>query len=176
MLAASGLSWTALRHGFYASSRLMMHARGLKAGMLAAPQDGKVAWTTHDDLAAAAAGLLAGIKTIDGPTPPLTGSLALDLADLAQLAGEITGSPVGRNVVSDDDAAWAARKAGVTEGAVSMMLGYYRAARAGEFAATDPLLARLLGRAPVTMRQFLADRIGQGQAGQGLRLRQRFGS
>jgi NAD(P)H dehydrogenase (quinone) len=165
MLAASGLAWTALRHGFYASSGLMMNARGLKAGMLAAPLDGKVAWTTHDDLAAADAGFLAGVETIDGPTPPLTGSLALDLADIAHLAEDITGKPVGRKVVSDDEAVEATRKAGVPEGSVAVMLGYYRAVRAGEFAATDPLLARLLGRAPMTMRQFMIDNLGEGQAG-----------
>lgn len=160
MLAASGLAWTALRHGFYAASALMMNARGLKAGTLVAPPDGKVAWTTHDDLAAADAALLAGAETIDGPTPPLTGSLTLDLTDLAQLAGEITGSPVLRTLVREEDMIDNARKAGVPEGSVAVMLGYYRAAQAGEFAATDPLLARILGRAPVTMRQFLADSLG----------------
>lgn len=88
LLAQSGLAWTALRHGFYADSAMMMNARALAVGDVAAPQDGKVAWTTHDDLAAVDAALLAGAVVIDGPTPPLTGGAALDLADLAQLAGE----------------------------------------------------------------------------------------
>ena len=86
MLAKSGLAWTALRHGFYADSALAMNARGFASGRLAAPTDGKVSWTTHDDLAAADAMLLAGNELFDGPTPALTGSEALDLADLADIA------------------------------------------------------------------------------------------
>lgn len=155
MLAASGLAWTAMRHGFYADSALMMNKRGFEAGTLAGPEDGKVAWTTHDDLAAADAALMAGDEVIDGPTPPLTGSEALDLADLAALAGTILGRSVSRVVVSEGSATAKAHAAGVPDGSIAVMLGYYRAARAGEFQAIDPALARILGRAPQTMRTFL---------------------
>ena len=37
-----------------------------------------------------------------------------------------------------------------------MLLGTFRAARRGDFAATDPTLAKLLGRAPTSMRSILA--------------------
>ena len=37
-----------------------------------------------------------------------------------------------------------------------MLLGTFRAARGGDFAATDPALETLLGRAPRTMREVLA--------------------
>nr|WP_272209697.1 hypothetical protein [Marinicella sp. W31]MDC2875518.1 hypothetical protein [Marinicella sp. W31] len=116
MLAESGLPWTAMRHGFYAASAIAMNARGFASGMIAAPQDGKVAWTTHDDLAAADAALLAGSEVIDGPTPPMTGSEALDLADLARMFGEITGKPVARTTISDEEMLANVRKAGLPEG------------------------------------------------------------
>jgi hypothetical protein len=35
------------------------------------------------------------------------------------------------------------------------MLGYYRAAHAGEFSKVDPLLTTILGRQPTGMRDFL---------------------
>lgn len=155
MLEESGLAWTAMRHGFYAQSALMMNARGFDAGAISAPEDGKVAWATHDDLAAADAALLTDTTVIDGPTPPMTGSEALDLADLAKLAGNILGRPITRTVVNEESMEAKARSAGVPEGAIGVMLGYYRAARAGEFQAVDPTLARLLGHAPQTMRTFL---------------------
>jgi len=155
LLAQSGLNWTALRHGFYADSALMMNARAFITGELAAPEDGKVAWTTHDDLAAADATLLAGNIVIDGPTPPLTGCAALDLADLAQLAAEITGRSISRTIVSDEEMMKRARVNGAPEGAIAVMLGYYRAAQAGEFATVDHTLARLLGRPPETMKNFM---------------------
>lgn len=155
MLAESKLRWTALRHGFYAASAVAMNARAFEAGELIAPEDGKVAWTTHDDLAAVDAALLAGDVIIDGPTPPLTGSQALDLAELAGLAGEVLGRPITRVFASEEDMEAKARDAGVPRGSIAVMLGYYRAARAGEFAAVDPTLAEIVDRAPVTMDAFL---------------------
>ncbi|QEW20006.1 Quinone oxidoreductase 2 [Marinibacterium anthonyi] len=156
MLAGSGLAWTALRHGFYASSAMEMHRRGFEAGKLVAPEDGKVAWTAHDDLAEADARLLAGEEDIDGPTPPLTGTETLDLADLARLASDVTGQDITREVVPEEEVEQGARAKDLPEGAIAVMLGYYRAARAGEFDRVDPTLARLLGRKPATMREVLA--------------------
>ena len=155
MLAESDLAWTAMRHGFYAASALMMNARGLEAGTIAAPQDGKVAWTTHDDLAAIDAALLAGVEVIDGPTPPLTGSEALDLADLTRLASEITGKSISRTFISEEEMEANAQRGNAPKGAIAVMLGYYRAARAGEFETVDPTLGKILGRAPESMRVFL---------------------
>ena len=155
MLADSKLRWTALRHGFYAASALAMNARAFETGELSAPEDGKVAWTTHDDLAAADAALLAGDVVIDGPTPPLTGSQALDLAELATLAGEILERPIGRVLASEEETEAKLRSVGLPPGAIAVAMGYYRAARAGEFAAVDGTLAEILGRPPVTMVTFL---------------------
>ena len=154
-MAESGLAWTAMRHGFYAASALMMNARGLEAGTIAAPQDGKVAWTTHDDLAAIDAALLAGVQVIDGPTPPLTGSEALDLTDLARLASEITGKSISRTFISEEEMEANALRGNAPKGSIAVMLGYYRAARAGEFETVDPTLGKILGRAPESMRVFL---------------------
>lgn len=155
MLAESGLAWTAMRHGFYATSALMMNEHGFQAGVLEGPEDGKVAWAMHDDLAAADAALLAGKEVIDGPTPPLTGTEALDMADLAKLAEGIVGKPMIRTIVSEEAMKKNARSASVPEGAIDVILGYFRAARAGEFATVDPTLSRIIGRAPDTMGHFL---------------------
>ncbi|NGP18517.1 NAD(P)H-binding protein [Devosia aurantiaca] len=160
MLAQSGLPWTALRHGFYADSALAMNARGFATGVLAAPVDGKVSWTTHDDLAAADARLLAGTELFDGPTPPLTGAEALDVADLAQIAQTILGKPLERQELDDDEMLKSAEASGASAERTAIMMGYYRAARAGEFAPVDPTLARLIGRRPQSMRDFMAERLG----------------
>lgn len=159
MLAQSGLAWTAMRHGFYAASAVKMNARGFDTGEIAAPDDGKVAWTTHDDLAEADAILLAGKVVVDGSTPPLTGNEALDLVDLAGLAGEVLGRSIRRTLLSDAELEANARRAGVPDGAVAVMLGYYRAARAGEFAAVDPALGEILGRTPRSMRDHLREQL-----------------
>ena len=101
MLARSGLAWTALRNGFYAASGLGLMVDALNTGVLEAPTDGKVSWTAHADLAEAAAIILAN-EEHDGPTPPLTASQALDLADIAEIATAL-GQPVRRDIITDDE-------------------------------------------------------------------------
>jgi len=158
MLAASGLAWTALRNGFYASSGGMFLGDAPKTGMLAVPADGKVCWTAHDDLAEAAAAVLTGAAgCFDGPTPPLTAAETLDLGDLAKIASDITSRPIQRETVPDDAFRETLAGGGVPPVAVAIAMGFYEAARNGEFAATDPALEVLIGRRPKSMRQVLED-------------------
>lgn len=158
VLAHSGLAWTALRHGFYASSALHFLGDSPATGLLETPADGPVAWTAHADLAQAAAAILAEGGRENGPTPPLTGREALDFADLARVASEVLGRPIRREVVSDEDFSAKLAARGTPPGAANMLLGLYKASRAGEFATTDPLLERLLGRPATTMRELLAQK------------------
>ena len=155
MLRQSGLAWTALRNGFYASSGLLFMGDALKTGVLDAPADGKVSWTAHADLAEAAAILLADEGRYEGPTPPLTGSQSLDLADVAGIASELQDRPIRRQSSTDEDlrAKMAAR--GVPDRVLDIALGFYRASRQGEFAAVDPTLERLLGRPTTPVRDVL---------------------
>lgn len=151
MLAGSGVAWTALRNGFYASSGITFLGHAGTTGVLEAPEDGEVAWTAHADLAAAAAAVLAGEGRFEGPTPPLTGAESLDLAGLA---AQVLGRPIRRHLLSDDElrARMAAR--GAPPQAADIVLGFYEASRRGEFAAVDPTLERLIGRPPIRMRDL----------------------
>lgn len=100
---ASGLAFTSLRNGFYASSAVMMMGPFLKTGKVVAPPDGPVSWTTHEDLADAAVLALTEEGKLDGITPPLTGPEALNLAQLAGLASEFTGREISRVTISDEE-------------------------------------------------------------------------
>lgn len=155
MLRDSGIAWTALRNGFYASTIEMMIGDAALSGVLAAPQDGKVAWTAHADLAAAAAAVLVDEGMFDGPTPPLTAAEAQDLNDIAAILAELHAKPVERRVVADEEQAARMADRGAPPAAVEMSLGMYRAARAGEFATIDPTLTALLRREPMSVRDVL---------------------
>ncbi|MEU2334875.1 NAD(P)H-binding protein [Streptomyces sp. NPDC013172] len=152
-LADSGLSWTSLRNGFHAASGLDFLAQGLASGQVALPADGPVCWTAHDDLAEAAAVVLADEGRFEGPTPPLTGSEALTFADLAELAGAT------RTTVPDDEFVRHLVGDGVPEETAGHLLGIFTAAREQEFATAGPALADLLGREPVSMRTLLRERL-----------------
>ena len=155
-LAAGSGAFTSLRHGFYAESALHLIGPGLQAGEIRAPEDGPVSWTARADLAEADAILLAEEGRLDGITPPLTAPEAFTMADLAAAASELTGREIKRVIVSDDE--WRETKVaqGVPAPMAEMLLGAYRAARRGDFAAVDPTLETLLGRRPRTMRDELA--------------------
>lgn len=154
-LADSGVAYTALRHGFYAESCMHMIGDGLKTGELRVPEDGPVSWTARDDLAEADAAILTQEGQWNGITPPLTASQALTMAELAELASEVIGRKVRHVAVSDDQWRDAKIAAGMPAIYAEMLLGTFRAARRGDFAATNPTLEKLLGRRPRTMRDVL---------------------
>ena len=156
-LARRGVPFTALRNGFYASSLPFWIGDAATSGRLVAPQDGPVSWTAHDDLAEAAAIALTDDGVLDGVTPPLTAAEALDLTDVAGILAELTGRPVVRVVVEDDEWRAAALGRGMPPQAADFALGMYRAARKGEFAVTDPTLEAILGRTPTAVRSVLAE-------------------
>jgi len=154
VLAASGLAWTSLRNGFYAHSLDWLAGPWKETGEVVVPVDGPVSWTAREDAAEAAAVVLAAGSGYDGPLT-LTASAAPTFDEVAALAGEVTGRPVGLAVVGPE--AWSAAQADAGRPAhvARFTLGMYEAAAAGLFAGTDPLLRELLGREPRSVRDQL---------------------
>lgn len=161
-LAATGTPFTALRHGFYASTVPMLVGQAVETGRIVAPADGPVSWTTHADLAQAAATLLTGTVRFDGPTPPLTAPDALDLESIAGILSEISGHTIERIVVDDDEWVAAMVEHGTPAAQATMMLSLYHAMHHNEFSVTDPTLGGLLERSPIPIRSILEATTTQG--------------
>ncbi|MFG1604629.1 NAD(P)H-binding protein [Actinoplanes sp. NPDC049265] len=100
MLAASGLAHTVLRNGFYANTVARLLGPALQSGELRIPEDGAVAWTTHADLAAATARLLAD----DRPGRPAPAHTDPSTRTLTNDGRGRSSSPTGptTHVVTDD--------------------------------------------------------------------------
>lgn len=160
ILAESGIAWTALRNGFYAHSLNWMMGRWRETGVITVPADGPVSWTAREDAAEAAALILASRGAYDGPTT-LTASAAPTFEEIAVIASELTGRTIRRVVMDDDEWLTAQVAAGQPEAAARFTLGMYQAAHEGYFAGVDPLLGRLLGREPNTVRDLLAESVGR---------------
>jgi uncharacterized protein YbjT (DUF2867 family) len=154
LLDDSGIAWTALRNGAYGPLDQVL-GPWQHTGVIAQPQDGPVPYTDRDEIAEATAVLLAGDRAFDGPVN-LTAPNAVTFDDVAQTASALTGRPVERIVVDDEQ--WVADQIaiGVPEQMARLMLTWYQAARAGYFAEAGPLLAELLGRGPRTIAERLA--------------------
>ncbi|WP_458094048.1 SDR family oxidoreductase [Roseomonas sp. WA12] len=155
-LVEAGQPFTALRHGFYAESALHLISRGIEAGEIRAPEDGPVSWTARAELAEADAIVLAGQKSLEGVTPALTAPEAFTMAEVANIASELTGREIRWITVSDAEWRDTMVAQGTPEPVAEMLLGMFRAARRGDFSETGPTLETLLGRRPQTMRDVLA--------------------
>ena len=153
-LRQSGVAFTSLRNGFYATTVPMLLGPALETGELRVPEDGPVAWTTHADLAAAAARILAE-GGFDGFTPPLTGAEAVDMTRIAEIATQRTGRPIRRVVVPDEEYRQGLLAAGLPTAAAGMLVGLFAASRRGDFAAAGPALAGLLGRPTISIEDYL---------------------
>ncbi len=153
-LRDSGVPFTALRNGFYATTAAWLLGAAFQTGELAVPEDGPVAWTTHADLAEATAIILTE-ESFDGISPDLTASEAVDMAGLAAIASELTGRPIRRVVMSAADYTAGVVAHGAPAAAADMFLGIFAASRQGDFAHVDPTLSRLIGRSPTPVRDVL---------------------
>ena len=161
LLQACGVPFVSLRNGFYPSSMVWLLGRAPETGEIVAPADGPVSWTAHADLAEAAAVALTDAGTFDGFTPPLTGSAALDLAAVAPIVSEVVGRPVKRVTPTDEACREVLAARGTPKQWVDTSVGLFAASRAGEFAAVDTTLERLLGRPPQSVRDVWAIRFGK---------------
>jgi NAD(P)H dehydrogenase (quinone) len=158
LLSDSGLAWTSLRNGFYAHSTAWLLGPWQTTGTVSVPFDGPVSWTTREDTAEAAARVIAAPEPFDGPVT-LTAPDAPTFGQLATVLSELTGRPIGFEVLGAQEWTDRAVAAGQDRTVVGFLLGMFEAAAEGRFAGTDPLLGELLGRAPRSVREVLADQI-----------------
>ncbi|MGW1492308.1 NmrA family NAD(P)-binding protein [Streptomyces sp. NPDC002402] len=158
-LRACGVPFTSLRNGFYAASAVQFLGPAMELGQVVLPADGPVSWTSHADLAEAAAAILADEGSFDGPTPPLTASPALTFDDIAGIATDLSGRTITRITAPDDQFREQMVSRGVPAEAADQLLGIFAASRAGEFATVNPTLTTLIGREPITMGTLLRERL-----------------
>ncbi|SDR87870.1 NmrA family NAD(P)-binding protein [Microlunatus soli] len=160
LLVRSGIAWTSLRNGFYAHSLTWLAGPWQDTGRITVPADGPVSWTAREDAAEAAAIILAEGAGYDGPVT-LTADAAPTFVDVAEIASELVGRTIERELVEPD--AWLAGQAtaGLPEAAARFTLGMYQAAEQKYFAGTDPLLSRLLGRPARSVRDVLGSALGE---------------
>ena len=154
LLAGSGVPWTSLRNGFYLHSLDWMAGPWRETGVIAVPGDGPVSWTAREDAAEAAATIIASNGAYDGPVT-LTAATTTTFEEIAALASEVIGRTVKCEILGEREWLAAQIAHGVQEFMARFLLGFYQAAQRGDFAGVDPLLGRLLGRAPRTPRDLL---------------------
>lgn len=159
-LRASGLRWTILRNSLYAEYQAVEARRVAESGTLVHNRgEGRVAYVSREDCAAAAAAVLLG-EGHEGAIYDITGPEAWSAAELAALYGELAGKTI--DAVNLDDAAFVERLVGdaadddhLKYGA-ELVASFGRSIREGFMASCTDAVARLTGRRARTLRETLA--------------------
>lgn len=159
ILRACGVPFTSLRNGFYTASALQFFDGAWESGRLALPEDGPVSWTTHTDLADAAAAILADEGRFDGPTPPLTAEESFTFEEASRVATDVTARECTRTTVPDDAFRDQLIENGVPAEYAGQFTDIFMASRAKEFATVNPTLAEVIGRKPTPLSAALRDHL-----------------
>jgi NAD(P)H dehydrogenase (quinone) len=154
-LKATGVPHTILQDSFYSELAVQMFNED---GVMKGPGGhGKVSWVGREEIAEAAAKLLASDEPLLG-TFPFTGPSALSLSDTAALLSTLKH----RTLRYEDEPVDAAKdwrsKLGVPAWEVETWVGSYEAIAAGEFEMVDPALAAILGRPVSDLKTYLSAR------------------
>lgn len=154
-LKDTGVPHTILQDSFYSELAVQMFD---EAGVMKGPGgEGKVSWVGREEIAEAAAKLLAGDTPLLG-TFPMTGPTALSLSETAALSGSLQHRSLRYEDEPVDVAKEWRSKLGVPTWEVDTWVGSYEAIAAGEFEATDPALGTILGRPASGLQTYISGR------------------
>ena len=158
-LRTSGMAWTFVRAAYFMQNLSTTHApevRELDEIWVPAGRTSRTAHVDARDVAAIAARALVE-DGHEGKAYTPTGPAALTYDEIAaMLTGEL-GRPI-RYADPGPLAFWRRmRRRGMPRGMVGVMLGIYSAARFGMAAGLSDDVARLTGRPPIAMEQFVHD-------------------
>ena len=155
---ASGLAWTILRMGMYFENLFtgaLQHA--LASGVYASTGTAPVANIARDDIAAALAGILLG-NDHEGSLYHATGPASLTPGEIAATIGTVFGKKVQAARVTDDQFAGGLKAAGLPDFVADAILAIEQTAAKGMLDLVTGDVARLSGRKPVSLGEFLAAR------------------
>lgn len=154
-LIASGVAYTILRPNWF-----FQNFTGFMGDMIR-QQGGLYLPTGHTrssfidtrDIAAVAAAALTE-DGHDGKAYTLTGSETLGYAEAVAVLSDVAGRAIPYVAITEDDARKALTGAGWPPAEIAIMLFLYNGVRAGWYTAVSPDVSTVLGRPPITLRQF----------------------
>ena len=130
--------------------------KALEGGTLyGAAGDGRAAYITRQDCAYAAAGVLEHAANHEDKRYRISGPQAYSRAEIAALAGEITGKNLSYVDLPPEAFKNALVGAGMPEGFAQVFLSFELAIKAGELEPVTQAVEELSGHSPKSLRTFL---------------------
>ena len=155
-LMRTATSWSVLRMNYYIESFADEARRALDQGSLAGLGENKVAFVSRADLAAAAAGLLAGAGH-DGAIYTGTGPRAWSVAERVALVSGLSGKPLNAVELTADALRAGFTQAGLPPHIVEIALSIRQGFVDGGFDIVTGDIEKLSGRPPRSMEDALID-------------------
>ena len=160
-LRASGLAWTFLRNNLYAEYQVPTAAQAIATGQLVTnAADGRTAFVSRDDCAAAAAAVLTSAGH-ENTAYDITGPEAVSAEDIAALAGEIGGKDIDVVHVDDDGFVAGLTGAGLPDVAARLFASFGASTRGGFLEGVSSAVQDLTGEAPRSLRTVLTAASGE---------------
>jgi len=154
-LKASGLVYTILKNGYYFEGLGYLIGTEVPAAELRVPAgEGRIAFVKRTELAAVTAALLTS-EGHDNQEYTLAGSEAYSFHDVARELSELAGRPI--TYQSSEPAPYIAQKvaAGFPDFVANFFAQWAAAAQHGMLASPHDTVERLLGRKPMSLREYL---------------------
>jgi NAD(P)H dehydrogenase (quinone) len=165
-LIQSGASWTILRMSIYLDSLLDAARRAVASGSYAAVPGAPAAYILRDDIAAAAAGILA-TPGHDGITYHATGPVSVMQEEIAELISEAAEKKIAFSAMTEAQQRAGLEAAGLPPFIANAILGFQAALRAGAFDLVTADVARLAGRPASSPAEFFARALAAATSAQG---------
>ena len=152
----SGLAFTILRNSFYADLLLAGVPHALETGDFGAPAgDAKITYIPRNDLAEAAAVLLAKPANHVNKTYDLTGTKGVTHTEIAGYIADATGKPIKFVDLPAEVHTGILGSLGLPGHLVEALAGLYVGAKKGDYETVSDDFETLVGRKPQSVENFL---------------------
>jgi NAD(P)H dehydrogenase (quinone) len=165
-LIRCGAQWTILRMSIYMDTLLDPAKRAIASGSYAAVPGAPAAYILRDDIAAAAAGILATAGH-EGVTYHATGPESVTQEQIAVAISQAAGREIAFSPMSEGQQRAGLEAAGLPPFIVNPILGFQAALRAGAFDLVTGDVARLAGRPASSAAEFLAHTLAAASGAKG---------
>jgi NAD(P)H dehydrogenase (quinone) len=156
LIVDSGLSYTIFKNNLYVDILPMFFGdQVLENGIYLPAGDTKAAFTLREDMAEAAANILLQ-NQYENRVYQISNTSNVSMAEAAQYLSAITGKPVSYTSPTPEAYIETLSNAGVPVEYVGFMASFAQAIQQGEFFSTESDLEMLLGRAPISLKQYLS--------------------